>query len=259
MPLPGEPWPAFPLEHPGCHHRSQLDSQSPSAPQEHPQGQHWGQLCSEWPCWALGELCLCQGRAEQHLWSSRWSLNSLISQISWKGKVLSVSGITSFTTCLLPVLIPVPVLIFCSFALFSPLLADETDDYENYYYTEAKQDTNLQQELSEEFSWMETSLGDFNYMRGICQGWAGRQGRGKIPTLCLKHECGRSGCQPALEMPASKGWVRRIVCSVLLCISLVRILCFISRFHRMDSDHAEHFWLLLQKSTGLFVYRHCKM
>lgn len=173
--------------------------------------------------------------------------------MSWKRKVLSISGITSFITCLLPILIP---LFFHS--LLTP--ADEADDYENYYYsTEPKQDTNRQQEFSEEFFWIRTVLGDIFPMEGTCQGWAGRQGRGKIPTLCLKRECARSGCQPALKMPASKGWVRRIVCSVLLCISLVRILCFISRFHRMDSDHAEHFWLLLQKSTGLFVYRHCKM
>uniref|UniRef100_A0A8C5J240 Hyaluronan binding protein 2 n=1 Tax=Junco hyemalis TaxID=40217 RepID=A0A8C5J240_JUNHY len=58
---------------------------------------------------------------------------------------------------------------FNSCSSFNPLFfhslltlpADETEDYENYenyYYTEANQDTNLQQELSEEFSWMETSL-----------------------------------------------------------------------------------------------------
>lgn len=61
---------------------------------------------SGWPCWALGDICLSQGWAEQRLWSSRWSLNTLTSHKSWKGKVMSISGITSFITCLLTVLIP---------------------------------------------------------------------------------------------------------------------------------------------------------
>uniref|UniRef100_A0A8C9UHC3 EGF-like domain-containing protein n=1 Tax=Serinus canaria TaxID=9135 RepID=A0A8C9UHC3_SERCA len=105
-------------------------------------------------------------------------------------------------------------------------MEDETDDYENYYYTEAKQDTNLQQELSEEFSWMETSLGDFDYMRDSCYSNPCKNGgtceaRGsdfscqcpkpyggttceKVENMCLEKNCHFGDCLIILTPPYFK-------------------------------------------------------
>ncbi|XP_074401361.1 hyaluronan-binding protein 2 isoform X1 [Zonotrichia albicollis] len=114
-------------------------------------------------------------------------------------------------------------------SLWANTMEDETEDYENYenyYYTEANQDTNLQQELSEEFSWMETSLGDFDYRRDSCYSSPCKNGgtceaKGsdfschcpkpyggttceKVEDMCLEKNCHFGDCLITLTPPYFK-------------------------------------------------------
>lgn len=238
---------------PGCPRRSRLSTRGPSAPQERQRGQRGASSAQGWPCWALGELCPCQGRAERHLWSFNmmWALDPLLSQMSSRRRGVSVPGNNFFHTFSPSSGFNSSVLLPSSHPSRQTRLTTTSTTMSTRNRSRTPPSSSSpQMTLTGLSHFLATAIPEKVSPRG---GQGGEEGVKSQP-------CARSlGCQPALEMPASKGWVRRIVCSVLLCISLVRSLCFISGFHRMDSDHAEHFWLLLQKSTGLFAYRHCKM